>query len=164
MAYATNTKVSVEKSRAEIESILIRYGATAFSYAMRNHPDDARAQIQFECNGKVVQFNLKLPSREQFRYTEARGTERHEEEINKHLEQGCRSRWRSLCLCINAKLDAGSRVWISRSIFQAGHVLPSSKLSAMACQSGWAVSSLRQWPNVRGQRTVIVSVVAEELL
>lgn len=106
MAYATNTKVSVEKSRAEIESILIRYGATAFCYAMRNQPDDAKAQIQFECNGKVVQFNLKLPSREEFRYTEARGTERHEEDISKHWEQGCRSRWRSLCLCIKAKLEA----------------------------------------------------------
>lgn len=43
MNYAQNTEVSVEKSRAEIERTLQRYGATKFMYGS----DTNRAVIAF---------------------------------------------------------------------------------------------------------------------
>ena len=73
---------------------------------MRNQPDDARAQIQFECHGKVIQFNLKLPAQKEFRRYKGGRIARNDAEMIRHWEQGCRSRWRSLCLCIKAKLEA----------------------------------------------------------
>ena len=42
MSYAKDTSVSVERSRAEIETTLTRYGATAFGYAT----DEGRAIVQ----------------------------------------------------------------------------------------------------------------------
>lgn len=103
--FAKDTKVSVDKSRAEIEWCLQRYGATAFSYAMRNTPSDAKAMIQFEIDGKVVQFILPLPEFSQFSRT-ATGLDRKPEAQLKHWEQACRQRWRALNLCIKAKLEA----------------------------------------------------------
>ena len=103
--YAEKTSVSVDKSRAEIEKNLMRYGATAFSYAMRNTPTNAKAVIQFEHNEKVVQFALPLPELVKFSQTPT-GLDREPDVQLKHWEQACRQRWRSLNLCIKAKLEA----------------------------------------------------------
>lgn len=103
--FAKQTSVSVEKSKAEIENNLQKYGATAFSYAIRNSPTNAKAMIQFEYNGKVVQFNLPLPDLTEYSKTPT-GLERSPDAQLKHWEQGCRQRWRALNLCIKAKLES----------------------------------------------------------
>lgn len=103
--FAKDTNVSVEKSRGEIETNLQRYGATAFSYMVRNSPTDAKAMVQFESDEKVVQFVLPLPDFNDFSETET-GRERSPEVQLKHWEQACRQRWRALNLCIKAKLEA----------------------------------------------------------
>lgn len=105
--YAQDTAVSVEKSRAEIESILTRYGATSFAYMI----EDRQSIIGFKANGKFVKFVLPLPNRNEKRFLEKerayRGSViRTPEEAHKAWEQACRTRWRSLCLCIKAKLEA----------------------------------------------------------
>ena len=46
--YAKGTSVSVEKSRGEIETILARYGASAFAYATNM----GKAMIQFQANNQ----------------------------------------------------------------------------------------------------------------
>lgn len=104
MAYATTTDVPVEKSRAEIETVLAKYGAEKFAYMTESD----RAVIGFVANGKMVRFNLPLPKRDEkrFWFTPARGTRRTDAEAYKSWEQACRSKWRSLMLCIRAKLEA----------------------------------------------------------
>lgn len=104
MSYAVTTSVSVEKTRAEIESTLARYGATRFAYAT----EDKRAQIMFVINGMGVRFELPLPDRSEDRFwlTPSRQNRRQDADAYKQWEQACRSLWRALLLCIKAKLEA----------------------------------------------------------
>jgi hypothetical protein len=55
--FAEGTSVPVEKSRAEIEKMIVRYGAT--STAFMTGP--GRAVIVFECKARRVMFELPLP-------------------------------------------------------------------------------------------------------
>ena len=104
--FAAQTSVPVEKSRAEIESILARYGASQFGYAT----DSLRglATIQFFARERHIRFTLKLPlaSEKEFMFTAQRRQRRSADEQRKAWEQACRQRWRALCLCIKAKLEA----------------------------------------------------------
>lgn len=104
MSYATNTSVSVEKTRAEIETTLAKYGATKFAYMS----DVDHSVIGFAMGGKMVKFLLPLPNRKEkeFWYTPSRKRQRTEAEAYREWEQACRARWRALLLCIRAKLEA----------------------------------------------------------
>ena len=71
--FAENTSVPVEKSRAEIERMITRYGAK--STAFMNSP--GRALIMFECNDRRVAFELPLPNIEDKKFLrDGRGTVR----------------------------------------------------------------------------------------
>lgn len=109
MTFAENTSVSVEKSRAEIERLVMRYGANQFVTGYEDAVDGkpARAMIGFRRNGWHVRFLLPLPDRseEQFHRTPT-GKPRTKGDAERSWEQACRSRWRSLCLTIKAKLEA----------------------------------------------------------
>lgn len=104
MTYADNTSVSVEKSKAEIERTLQRYGANSFISGW----DQARAFIGFIMNDRQVKFVLPLPARDdpQFTLTPSGRRERTPDKALKAWEQGCRQRWRALALVIKAKLEA----------------------------------------------------------
>lgn len=104
--FAVQTSVSVEKSRAEIETILSRYGANQFGYATDS--ERGIATIQFCAKGRHVRFTLRLPlvSEKEFQFTAQRRQRRSVDEQKKAWEQACRQRWRALCLCIKAKLEA----------------------------------------------------------
>lgn len=102
--YAENTSVSVEKSRAEIERLITRYGATATAFM--NTP--GRTLIVFEAKGRRIVFELPLPdiSEERFTRTEERHILRPPEKRMALWEQECRQKWRALALVIKAKLEA----------------------------------------------------------
>lgn len=102
--YAENTIVSVEKSKAEIESLLTRYGATSFMSGM----NQTEAVIAFEMTNRKIMFRLVLPNKndEQFTLTPGRGRQRSTDVAYREWEQACRSRWRALALAIKAKLEA----------------------------------------------------------
>lgn len=102
--YAQNTKVAVAKSRAEIEALLTRYGASRFA-AMS---EARRAVVMFEAEGRRVAFELPLPDRANFRLRRVRGrtVEASPDLQLKEWEQACRQRWRALTLVIKAKLEA----------------------------------------------------------
>ena len=102
--YATDTSVSCESSKAQIERTLSRYGATEFMYGTTN----GRAMVAFKMCDRMVRFELSLPERgaEIFKRTTARHTLRSPEEQLKAWEQACRQRWRALDLVIKAKLEA----------------------------------------------------------
>lgn len=101
MTYASNTSVSVERSRAEIERLLQRYGAEQFFSGW----DGPAAHIGFVLNRRAIRFEVPLPDRGEFSETPT-GRARASSQAYKAWEQACRSRWRALLLVIKAKLEA----------------------------------------------------------
>lgn len=103
MAYAAKTDVSVEKTEAEIRSMIRRYGAASFM----SFDEPGRAIIAFKMNDRNIRFNLPLPRQddEQFCYN-GRKQQRTADQRYAAWEQACRSRWRALLLCIRAKLES----------------------------------------------------------
>lgn len=100
--YAEHTKVPVERSRAEIEKTLKRYGADGFMYG----DADGRAVVMFRMEKRHVKFMIGIPD-------DAR------EE---------RQRWRVLLLVIKAKLESvESGVEEFDDAFMAQIVLPDGK-------------------------------------
>jgi hypothetical protein len=88
--YAENTKVPVENSKNEIEKILKRFGADQFGYGSK----EDGAVIVFRADSRHVRFLLPLPGpKQQFPKKDGR-------------EQEIRRRWRSLTMCIKAKLES----------------------------------------------------------
>jgi len=104
--YAAKTQVSSEKSKAEIERTLTRYGATEFLYGTKTE----WAVVAFKMAGRQIRFMLPLPDRRNAEFTEyKRGYstwERTNEAANKLYEQAIRQKWRALALIIKAKLEA----------------------------------------------------------
>ena len=106
--YATDTNVSSESSRAEIERTLSRYGAKQFMYGWGEHEGRDVAVVGFQAHGRQVRFHLAMPdpqSRE-FTHTPARQTRRDEKGRLEAYEQATRQRWRALALTIKALLEA----------------------------------------------------------
>lgn len=101
--YAANTEVPADRSRAEIERILERYGASAFWYGWDR--DSNAAMIAFEVEGRRIRIMVPMPQREQFAATPT-GRKRMASSIDKEWEQGKRQRWRAMALIVNAKLEA----------------------------------------------------------
>lgn len=102
--YATTTSVPVERSRAEIEGILEKYGADQFLYGW----DADYATIAFRMRGRHVKYELPLPRKDDpaFTLTPAQRYRRSREDAYAAWEQACRSRWRALALVVKAKLEA----------------------------------------------------------
>lgn len=104
MAYAEATKVSVSKTKADIEDLIQKAGAGQF---VSGYKDDM-AVIGFSLADRQIRFVLPLPNKndKQFWYTPERRNKRTEQQAYAAWEQSCRSRWRALYLIIKAKLEA----------------------------------------------------------
>lgn len=105
--YASNTSVSAARSKAEIEDILTRYGATGFVTGWNENG----AAVGFVMQGRQIKFLLPLPDKTNREYTHAKVSQyterpRSPEKALAAWEQACRQRWRALLLCIKAKLEA----------------------------------------------------------
>lgn len=103
MAYAEDTKVSVEKTQADVRALLRRYRADRFMFG----EDGNAAMVSFEMQNRRIMFRLPLPSPEEKRFTETdSGKVRASNVAEAAWEQACRARWRALLLCIKAKLES----------------------------------------------------------
>lgn len=104
MAYVEKTSVSVSKTKADIEDLIIRSGAGQFLSGLK----DNMAVIGFSLADRQIRFTLPLPDKsdKQFWYTPERRNKRTEQQAYTAWEQACRSRWRALYLIIKAKLEA----------------------------------------------------------
>lgn len=111
--YASATSVSVERSRAEIETLLRKHGATGFAYAWQA----TNARIEFMMRDRHLRFELTLPNQTDpaFALTPGGRRTRRPEDQERAWEQSCRSSWRALLLIIKAKLEA---IAIGVSIFE----------------------------------------------
>lgn len=110
MSYATQTTVSVERSRAEIEQLLLAKGASQIMSAF--DVAQGRAIFGFTMNGRMVRLAIPLPDRESKDFTHKRYNDRftwrtHTAAKQQALwEQACRSRWRAIVLILKAKFEA----------------------------------------------------------
>ena len=96
--YAETTEVPSDRSRAEIERTLERYGATAFMYGW----DIQRAVISFDVTGRRYRIALPLPEKGDLTFTHSpTGRQRTSASANTAFEQAKRQRWRALALWIN---------------------------------------------------------------
>jgi hypothetical protein len=124
MKYASETSVSVERSKAEIERLLQRYGAREFAHGWRTD----KAVIQFSMQSRCVRFVLPLPDKADFAKTPSGRRMRNDADTLRAWEQGCRQRWRALALCIKAKLESvESGIETFDDAFLGQVVMPSGK-------------------------------------
>lgn len=92
MSYAENTRVPVERSRAEIERTLIRYGVEGFFYGRSSK----NSGIGFTYKGRMIRLSIPMPQRKDYGSTKAG-----EETCNREH----RRLWRVLLLSLKAKLE-----------------------------------------------------------
>lgn len=138
--YAQGTEVTVEKSRAEIERTLTRYGATEFAYGWR----PGMAMVQFHMEQRAIRFLLPMPDPAEARFTSyKRGYatyERSKDAARSLWEQACRQRWRALALVVKAKLEAvESGISTFEAEFMANILLPDGSTFGE-----WAVPQIRR--------------------
>lgn len=122
--YASNTSVSSDRSKSEIERILERYGADEFVSGW----DQKRAVVMFRMNERRIRFYLPMPSREDFKVSEGGRRRTSDYAIDEAWEQAKRQRWRALALAIKAKLEAvASGITSFEEEFMAHVVMPNGK-------------------------------------
>ena len=140
MPYAEKTTVAPEKSRAEIEGLLRKYGADGF---MSGWGKDS-AFIAFHAHDRMLKFVLPLPQLSEERFWKVQrggnhyqhetfgwGQWRTQAQAEAAHEQEIRRRFRALALVIKAKLEAvESKVASFESEFMAHIVMPDGKTVA----------------------------------
>lgn len=126
--YASGTVVSPEKSKAEIEAQLRRYGATDFVSGQLDR--QFLAMIGFRCRERMVRFELPLPDPTSKLFTRARRYPytNSDQKARDLYEAELRRRWRALALVIKAKLEAvETGITTFEHEFMAHIVMPDGK-------------------------------------
>lgn len=127
--FARDTEVPADRSRAEIERTLRRYGAERFAYM--SAPDTS--VIAFEAQGRRVRFTIPMPDRNSHEFTRTpTGRMRNSKAaVDAEWERACRQRWRALALCVKAKLEAvEAGIATFEEEFMAHIVLPDGSMVA----------------------------------
>ncbi|MEM6750860.1 MAG: hypothetical protein AAF612_10360 [Planctomycetota bacterium] len=104
MSYARGTTTTDDRTRSEIETMLLRYGADEFGYVTRR---DA-AVIGFLYRGLRFEMQVPLPDPDDPAFTRSpkqRSARSKTAAQDAYLAER-RRRWRALCLVIKAKLVA----------------------------------------------------------
>lgn len=109
--YAARTSVPIERSKAEIESILTKYGADQFSSGWV----DGKAVVMFRIKNRYIRIEMPTLKTSGLRTKAAEET----------AAQENRRRWRALVLYVKAKLESVESEIISfEEAFMAHIVLP----------------------------------------
>ena len=113
MSYANTTVVPVERSKSQIEALLVKYGAegyhTGWQAATADEPGwDA---IEFLWKNRTIRFRLpravaRVNNKTQPWAADRYGCSLSGTKLQKAIEQRDRQRWRVLFLVIKAKLEA----------------------------------------------------------
>ncbi len=134
--FAADTDVPAERSRAEVERTLQRYGADQFMYGWK----PGGAQLGFKLGGRFIRMAIPLPDRKAREFmvkvvkvnqTSSREVPIPPEEGDRIHEQATRQRWRAVALVIKAKLEAvESGISTVEHEFLAQTILPDGKTVA----------------------------------
>jgi hypothetical protein len=97
--FAARTRVPIDKTKADIERLVKRYGAKGFASGWHN---DA-ARIEFVCHNRHIRFTVVVPQG----------------------EQAARQKWRALLLLVKAKLEAvDAKIASFEEVFVGEIVMP----------------------------------------
>jgi hypothetical protein len=100
--YAQRTRVPVEKTKAEIERLLKRYGAKGFATGWQGD----MARLEFLAHDRHIRFTVMVPQQ----------------------EQAARQKWRALLLLVKAKLEAvDAKIATLEQAFVGDIVLPDGR-------------------------------------
>lgn len=128
--YARKTSVPVAQSRAELESVLEKYGADKYAYST----EVGLVQIAFRIKELYVRLDVPMPRPDdrQFALTPT-GFIAAESTRKAQYDQAQRQTWRALVLVVKAKLEA-AEIGIStiEREFLANTILPSGETVAEA--------------------------------
>lgn len=103
MAYAEGTSVDPSRTRAELETLIEKHGATSYGWGKEGR----RAQVYFAMRDRKVMFRVELPDeRDTAVVKTASGRPRAFDSRGKALEQETKRRWRALLLVVKAKLES----------------------------------------------------------
>lgn len=136
MSFAENTSVPVERSKQEIERLLVKYGASHFGCGFKPGAAIVHFVIERPEGQRMVKFELPLPSptdkvftHQKSRYDwEDWGKKRAESAAKALFDQEVRRRWRALTLVIKAKLEAvESGIVLFDDEFLAHFVMPNGQ-------------------------------------
>ncbi len=92
--YAADTRVPVDRSKAEIEQVLTRYGADGFMAGWDSQ--SGMAMVAFRYRNRHVRMNLPVPKEADYKMRASK----------ERIAQDTRQRWRALVLVVKAKLEA----------------------------------------------------------
>jgi hypothetical protein len=126
--YAERTDVPEAKSKAEIEALLVRYGAAEFAAGW----SESHALIGFRVRLRLVRILLPMPDPDDHAFTRlSSGYSRGAKAARELYEQERRRRWRSLLLVLKAKLEAvETGISTFEEEFMAHLVLPNGQTMA----------------------------------
>lgn len=125
--YAEDTHVSSERSRAELERLLTRYGAGGFAYGWDEHG----AQVAFLLRGWHVRLYVPMPDPDSPEFTTtATGKRRSPTAAAEAAVTAQRARWRQVVLIVKAKLEAVAngvvtfeQEWMAHMVLPDGRTL-----------------------------------------
>lgn len=102
--YAEGTDVPVDRSKAELEKLLQKYGASKFISGW----DERQIVVGFVMAGRQVKFAMPAPSKDDpaVKFTPSGRYQRSESELVRAWQGALRQRWRALVLIVKAKLEA----------------------------------------------------------
>lgn len=123
MPYAEGTTVSPEKSLAEIQQTLKRYGSSKFGLL----DEGDRLAIMFEMKGRRVKFAVPMPPVADFKFDGAKRARSQAQQLSAQYKEHSR-RYRALLLVIKSKLESvESGIESFDEAFMGHLVLPSGQ-------------------------------------
>jgi len=107
MSYAEDTSVPVERSKAELDKMLAKAGAT--DRMIGSLDSRAEAFVAFTLADRQIRMLVPLPKTDEKRFMFAPNStwrRRTKDQQQKAYEQATRARWRAVVLLLKAKLEA----------------------------------------------------------
>lgn len=106
VAFASQTAVSIDKTKTEIDTLVTAFGAD--KYSAGRDDEHGTVFVAFRCRDRFIRFSVPMPKpgERRFTHTETRGQKRSPSQATEAYEQECRAVWRRLLLCIRAKLES----------------------------------------------------------
>jgi hypothetical protein len=98
--YAEGTDVTVERSRAELETLLAKHGATSIGVLR----DQNGALVVYEMQGRRIKQTITNPDTQHYLLSEKK-QRRNAQQVESAVEAETRRRWRALVLITKAKLE-----------------------------------------------------------
>lgn len=140
--YAEGTEVAPEKSRAEIERLVLGRGATDYGYLCGGDEE----AVLFRLRGRWLRFTVRRPVERELERTRA-GSWRTDAQIRVAISAEYRRRWRALLLVLKAEFEAvDSEVVSFEHVFLAQTVLANGRTVGE-----WSEGALPELAAGRGQ-------------